>query len=286
MRVLISHDSRHQWKIAQELAGALRDAGVEPRIENLKAVCGSDAAKLQRELNTRYNYVIPVLSSSYMRDSFLVTELLEALMVEQLAKRTYVLPVLFGECYVLPTLASRLIDFRRVPFQEAFARLNARIADSKQVFVIMKLKDPELDSAYELAIRPTLEDFDFSPLRIDEVQDSGSITNEILHKIEQSVVVLADLTGERPNCYLEVGYALALEKELVLTCREGDRVHFDLEHMRIIYWKTEKELRDALVPRLTAIKQRARRTKRDLIQEPPDLALSRKSAKKRGAGGS
>ena len=35
-------------------------------------------------------------------------------------------------------------------------------------------------------------------------------------------VVLADLTGERPNCYFEAGYAHALGKQLILTIRKGE----------------------------------------------------------------
>lgn len=64
MRVLISHDSTHEADFAQTLAEALRFAGVEPRIENLKAACGLDYDKLQRELRNRFKYVIPILSSS------------------------------------------------------------------------------------------------------------------------------------------------------------------------------------------------------------------------------
>jgi hypothetical protein len=285
MRVLISHDSRREWKFAQDLAEALREVGVEPRIENLKAVCGWDAEKLQRELRARYNYVIAVLSSSYMHDRFLATELLEALIVEQFAKTNYVIPLVVGDCYIHPPLCSRVIDFRsHRSYDQAFAQVNASLIDARESFVIMMFGDPHLDSAYKLAIRPVLEQFDFSVVRIDEVQNSGSITDQVLEQIERSAVVLADLSGERPNCYLEVGYALALQKELILTCRKDDHVHFDLEHKRIIFWETESELHDALLPRLEAVKERARRISGPSI--PPSLPRPpRRRARSRSATG-
>lgn len=42
-------------------------------------------------------------------------------------------------------------------------------------FVIMRFGDEQLDSTYHLVIRQVLLDFGYSPLRIDEVQDSGRI---------------------------------------------------------------------------------------------------------------
>lgn len=275
MRVLISHDARNESQFAQTLADSLRAVGVEPRIENLKAVCGHDTRKLQKELRTRYNYVVPVLSPSYMHDSFLVTELLEALMIEQTAKSSYVVPTIVADCYVLPLLQDRLVDFRSVSFEDGFKVLNSHISDKRQVFVVMKFGDADLDSAYELAIKPTVQRFGFSALRIDEVQDSGSITEQVLSELDSSAAVLADLTGERPNCYLEVGYALALEKELILSVRKGHTVHFDLADRRFIEWGTPKELQDALIPRLSSIKERASRQQpsSSTKQEIPNSSL-------------
>jgi hypothetical protein len=255
VRVLISHDSRNDGEFALKLANMLRSPGVEPRIENLKAVCGDDVQKLLRELRTRYNYVITVLSPSYKQDDFLTMELFAAMMIEQMGKTKYVIPAVVAEFDISPLLRPHLIDFREVAFEEGSGRINNHISEARQVFVVMKYGDPELDSAYSLAIKPVLERFNFSVIRVSEVQDAGSITDEIFAQIDSSSVVLADLTGERPNCYLEVGYALALEKQLILTAREGAVVHFDIAGRRIIQWKTADALEKALALRLQAMKE-------------------------------
>jgi len=125
----------------------------------------------------------------------------------------------------------------------------------KQVFVIMKFGDKTLDSAYTEVFEPIIEQFKYKPLKIDEIQDSGSITNQILEEIAQSEIVLADLTGERPNCYYEAGFAYAIGKEIILTIHKGSSIHFDLAGHRFIEWETEGELRRKLKNRFEAIKK-------------------------------
>ncbi len=123
----------------------------------------------------------------------------------------------------------------------------------EQVFVIMKFGDKRLDSAYEGVVKAVAAEFSLKSLRIDEVQDSGKITDQVLQNIAVSRVVLADLSGERPNCYYETGFAHALGKDIILTIQKGDQIHFDLASHRFILWETEAELRQSLRERFAAI---------------------------------
>lgn len=125
-----------------------------------------------------------------------------------------------------------------------------------QVFTIMQFNDKTLDSAYEGVVKPTVKKFKYEPLRIDEIQDSGRINDQILEEIAQSEIVLADLTGERPNCYYEAGFAHAIGKEIIFTVRQGSVIHFDLAAHRFIEWETEADLRRQLQKRFKAIVQR------------------------------
>jgi hypothetical protein len=127
----------------------------------------------------------------------------------------------------------------------------------KQVFVIMKFGDKHLDSAYEGVIKPLIKEFGYTPLRIDEVQDSGKITDQVLEAIATSRYVLADLSGERPNCYYESGFSHALGKEIIFTIRKSDPIHFDLAGYRFIQWDTEAELRARLRERMASLESAA-----------------------------
>lgn len=77
----------------------------------------------------------------------------------------------------------------------------------RQMFVIMKFGDEALDSAYDGVIKPVSSEFGYNALRVDEIENSGNITDQILSAIRSSGLILADLTGERPNCYYEAGFA-------------------------------------------------------------------------------
>lgn len=123
----------------------------------------------------------------------------------------------------------------------------------RQIFVIMKFDDEYLDSAYKGVIRPLGEEFGYRVLRIDDIEDSGMITAQIIESIAESEIVLADLSSARPNCYYETGVAYATGRQLILTIKGKEKVHFDLSVHRFIRWNTEHDLRTQLRQRLEAI---------------------------------
>jgi hypothetical protein len=117
----------------------------------------------------------------------------------------------------------------------------------KQIFVIMKFGDPVLDSAYKGAIKAVAErEFKFKLLRVDEILDAGQIAQQVLENISRSEIVIAELSGERPNCYYEAGFAHALGKTMIFCARQGENIHFDLAGYRFIKWGTQEELRSKL----------------------------------------
>jgi hypothetical protein len=122
-----------------------------------------------------------------------------------------------------------------------------------QIFVIMKLDDADLDSAYEGVIVPAGKEFGYKVVRIDQIQDSGNINEQILENIAQSRLVLADLSGERPNCYYEAGFAHALGKEMIFAAQQKYEIHFDLAGYRFIRWRTEADYRHQLRERLMSL---------------------------------
>lgn len=134
----------------------------------------------------------------------------------------------------------------------------AFVMPSPQVFVVMKIGDAELDTAYYEVIRPAIESAGYRAVRADDIPDSGPISDQVLEEIARSELVLCDLSGDRPNCYYETGFAHALGKETILTIRANEHPHFDLAGLRFVLWKTHEELRTGITERLMAF--RARRT--------------------------
>ena len=119
----------------------------------------------------------------------------------------------------------------------------------KQAFIIMQIGNEELDKVCREAIVPALRTCGLDPKRVDKHNKGGLLKSEIIAFINQADIIIADLTNERPNCYLEVGYAMGREKysNLILTAREdhnpdspnhirnGPKVHFDLAGYDILW---------------------------------------------------
>lgn len=76
--------------------------------------------------------------------------------------------------------------------------------------------------------------------------DNNIIDNRIYEYIKKAEIVIVDLSYERQNCYFEVGYALALNKDIILTAQEGTKIHFNLEHYGIITYQRGSELSQKL----------------------------------------
>ncbi|MCG8319773.1 MAG: hypothetical protein MI921_09755 [Cytophagales bacterium] len=119
----------------------------------------------------------------------------------------------------------------------------------------MSFQDDYRDT-YNLAIKPTIEKLGFKCVRVDEIQHNATVTPEIMRQIERATFVVADLTGERPNVYYEVGYAHRADKEVILMARKDHAVHFDVASINRINYQDLTELTTALELRIKSIKER------------------------------
>jgi hypothetical protein len=114
-------------------------------------------------------------------------------------------------------------------------------SDKKRVFVAMALAE-EFEDVYQFGIYDVVRRCGYVCERVDEAALSGSIVDQITDGIRNAELVIADLSGERPNVYLEVGFAWGINRKVVLLAREQTRLHFDLSHHKCIFFKTIKQL--------------------------------------------
>lgn len=133
-------------------------------------------------------------------------------------------------------------------------------------FIIMNIGQPDLDHMCSTSIVPALQSCGLEPKRVDKHNQGGLLKSEIIKFIQESDIIIADLTNERPNCYLEVGYTMGINKfkNLILTVREdhnqdssdhikgGPKVHFDLGGYDILFWRPDAldKFRDELTKRI------------------------------------
>ena len=143
---------------------------------------------------------------------------------------------------------------------QLLARRLASCAPRNRLLVIMQVGDPHLDAAFEnvYSVEGHTAGFD-EVCRIHCADDRAPLSRESVEQISTSRVVIADLTGERPNCYYEAGFAHALGKPVIFCVRNDDPVHFDLAAYEFIVWETEADLRRQIKARLAVFLDRTAR---------------------------
>lgn len=121
-------------------------------------------------------------------------------------------------------------------------------------FIIMQIGNPDLDQVCTEAIVPAMQACGLDAKRVDKHNQGGLLKSEIIQFIQNADIIVADITNERPNCYLEIGYAMGIDKfrNLILTVREdhfpespnfvqgGPKIHFDLGGYDILQWKIDE----------------------------------------------
>src|SRR5215212_3353410 len=103
------------------------------------------------------------------------------------------------------------------------------------IFVLMPFK-PEFNDIYKFGIKGAAEDVGAYSERVDEQDFTEGILDRIYNQINKADVVIADMTGQNPNVFYEVGYAHALDKIVLLITQEADDIPFDLKHRQHIVY--------------------------------------------------
>jgi len=111
---------------------------------------------------------------------------------------------------------------------------------------------PELVDAHQ-GVKEVFAEFGITAVRADEIEHQDRITDLVLAEIDRSEFLFADLSGERPNVYYEVGYAHAHGKRPILYRIKGTHLHFDLSIHNVPEYENITQLRNMLRTRLGAM---------------------------------
>ena len=90
------------------------------------------------------------------------------------------------------------------------------------------------DQILKHIIRPAAEACGYTAARADEIDKPGLITSQVIQRVVNDPLVIADLTESNPNVFYELAVRHAIRKPVVQIIRKGDKIPFDVAASRTI----------------------------------------------------
>ncbi len=106
-----------------------------------------------------------------------------------------------------------------------------------QAFVVMQYSPP-YDVLFSDVIAPVAKEVGFSAYRAADVYRPGLVLQDILAGLNESEVLIAEITPPNQNVFYELGYAHARNKPTILLAERNQRgdLPFDIRGYRVIFY--------------------------------------------------
>ncbi|MDR3681873.1 MAG: hypothetical protein P4L41_18025 [Flavipsychrobacter sp.] len=108
-------------------------------------------------------------------------------------------------------------------------------------FVIQPFDKDKFDKRYTDIFEPAIKAAGLMPYRVDQDPSVRIPIEQIEDGIKKSVLCFAELTSDNPNVWYELGYAFAMDKDVVMITEERQKFPFDIQHRQIITYKTNSK---------------------------------------------
>jgi len=111
----------------------------------------------------------------------------------------------------------------------------------KACFVIAPIGEAESDTRkrsdqiLKHVISPAAEACGYKATRADQISEPGMITSQVIQKIVDDPLVIADLTERNPNVFYELAIRHVIKKPLVQLIKKGEQIPFDVAGTRTIH---------------------------------------------------
>ena len=147
----------------------------------------------------------------------------------------------------------RITESRCFKINEPTCPKNLKIKP-KQVFIAMPFRDKYME-LYKEAIKPSLEELKFKPIKSDDEHVTMDLMCHICGLIRESNYAIVNITDENPNVMFELGLIFGLGKTTIILKEESASVPADLKAMFYLPYKFGfyEELRKNLTQKINSI---------------------------------
>jgi len=117
-----------------------------------------------------------------------------------------------------------------------------------RVFYVRLLNDslPEFASVeqfFRKTADPLVRELGYEPLQMGIGKNEFAWMNQaIFDSLHHCSVALVDLTALRPNCFMELGYALGNKQRVIVSARDDTRISFDAFALEAFQWNEAEDL--------------------------------------------
>ena len=138
----------------------------------------------------------------------------------------------------------------------------ANSKELKECFIITPIGSVDSDvfkkteGLINSVLRPVLLDHGFKPIPAHHIDSGGSINKQIIEKIVNSELVIANLTGINPNVMYELAIRHSFGKKVIIVAEHGTKLPFDIFDQRAIFYHDSMHGAENFKPNLSkAIKK-------------------------------
>ena len=119
---------------------------------------------------------------------------------------------------------------------------------------LLNKKHPDFASVEDFfrnTVDPVIKDLGYDPLEMGIGDNEYAWMNEaIFDSLHHSAAAVVDLTGLRPNCFMELGYGLGHKQRVIVTSRDDTEICFDAFALEAFRWNAA----DAPADRIKALR--------------------------------
>src|ERR1700678_3726747 len=113
---------------------------------------------------------------------------------------------------------------------------------------LLNKKIPEyaaVEDFFRNVVDPVISDLGLEALEMGiGINKYAWMNQAIFDSLHYSEVALVDLTGVRPNCFMELGYALGNSQRVIITAQEGTKIPFDRSCLEAAFGNPSESVED------------------------------------------